>query len=120
MDVTHPIESVVFVVGANAEIIGFRMFNTSGLLSLRIVFLVEGLEVNLLSVSQIMDEHDLIIFDQLKCLKPDGKGRNIVKGERIKYHAFVFLQRKNFLRRYTFNQWCMRIPWIFETYGCVT
>nr|XP_011465752.1 PREDICTED: uncharacterized protein LOC105351877 [Fragaria vesca subsp. vesca] len=84
MDDTHLEGNVGFGDGAKAPIIGCGTVNAPGLPSLKDVLLVKGLEVSLLSVSQIVDEHESVTFDRSRCVVLDGKGKNIMRGERTR------------------------------------
>ena len=42
------------------------------------VYLVDGLKFNLLSVSQLCDKGNKVIFDKEKCVVPDDKSGNCI------------------------------------------
>ena len=96
MDETYPSGSVVFGDGAKTEIIGKGTVSTPGLPCLKNVLLVRGLEVSLLSVSQIVDEHDSVTFDKSRCLILDGKGRSIMRGDRTRDQCYCISAHEKF------------------------
>ncbi|VFQ73264.1 unnamed protein product [Cuscuta campestris] len=59
--------NVRFGGGAHGQIIGIGTLHVSGLPPIKNVWLVQGLEVNLLSISQICDQGLEVVFTQQKC-----------------------------------------------------
>ena len=103
MDETYPSGSVVFGDGAKTKIIGKGTVSTPGLPCLKNVLLVRGLEVSLLSVSQIVDEHDSVTFDKSRCLILDGKGRSIMRGDRTRDQCYCISAHEKFTPQICFR-----------------
>ncbi|XP_004296132.1 PREDICTED: uncharacterized protein LOC101295214 [Fragaria vesca subsp. vesca] len=103
MDKTYPSGSVVFGDGAKTEIIGKGTVSTPGLPCLKNVLLVRGLEVSLLSVSQIVDEHNFVTFDKSRCLILDGKGRSIMRGDRTRDQCYCISAHEKFTPQICFR-----------------
>ena len=95
-DNDYPVGSVKFGDGAKCAIIGKGTVRAPGIPELKNVLLVEGLEVSLLSVSQIVDENDCVMFDRIKCLVLDGRGRSVMKGQRTKDECYCVMAQEKY------------------------
>ncbi|VFQ84566.1 unnamed protein product [Cuscuta campestris] len=73
--------SVRFGGGAHGQIIGCGILNVTGLPSIKNVWLVEGLQVNLLSISQICDQGLEVTFTQQKCRVKDKNKLVVLEGD---------------------------------------
>ena len=58
------------------------LFRSPGLPDIANVLYVEGLRVNLLSISQICDQDFMVLFLKGKCLVMDKFGKNLISGVR--------------------------------------
>ena len=62
-----------------------------GLLDIANVLYVEGLRVNLLSISQICDQDFMVLFSKGKCLVMDESGKNLISGIHILDNCYGFV-----------------------------
>lgn len=74
--------SVTFGDGGQAGIKGKGTVNTPNISNLENVLYVEGLNTNLLSVSQLTDDFEDVWFNKKKCLVLNNKGNCIMGGVR--------------------------------------
>ncbi|VFQ66827.1 unnamed protein product [Cuscuta campestris] len=74
--------NVRFGGGAQGKIIGCGILNVSGLPPIKNVWLVQGLQVNLLSISQICDQGLEVTFTQQKCRVKDKNKLVVLEGDR--------------------------------------
>ena len=68
--------NVTFVDGSKSQIKGKWIISLLGLPDIANVLYVEGLRVNLLSISQICDQDFMVLFFKGKCLVMNESGRN--------------------------------------------
>ena len=61
-------DSVIFGDGARGRVIGIGSLVILGLSKLKKLMLIEGLTVNLISVSKLCDENLLVQFTRDKCI----------------------------------------------------
>ena len=69
------------MMGANHEK-GKGTISLPGLLDITNVLYVEGLRVNLLSISQICDQDFMVLFSKGKCLILNESGKKLISGVR--------------------------------------
>ena len=74
--------SVIFGEAAKGRIIGTCSLIIPGLYRLKDVLLVEGLTVNLVSISQLFDEDLLVQFTKDKCIVHNQNHYRIIEGKR--------------------------------------
>ena len=74
--------NVTFSDGSKSQIKGKRIISLLGLPDIANVLYVEGLRVNLLSISQICDQDFMILFSRGKCLVMDESGKKLISGVR--------------------------------------
>ncbi|VFQ97512.1 unnamed protein product [Cuscuta campestris] len=81
----QPLEggNVRFGGGAHGQIIGIGTLHVSGLPPIKNVWLVQGLEVNLLSISQICDQGLEVVFTQQKCRIKDRNKFVVLEEEQL-------------------------------------
>ena len=72
--------TVIFGDGSKSQIKGKGFISLPGLLDIANVLYVEGLRVNLLSISQICDQDFMVLFSKGKCLVMDGSGKKLISG----------------------------------------
>ena len=72
--------NVTFGDGSKSQIKGKGIISPPGLLDIANVLYVEGLRVNLLSISQICDQHFMVLFLKGKCLVMDESGKKLISG----------------------------------------
>ena len=72
--------NVIFGDGSKSQIKGKGIISLPGLLDIANVLYVEGLRVNLLSISQICDQDFMVLFSKGKCLVMDGSGKKLISG----------------------------------------
>ena len=73
---------MIFGDGAKGRIIGTGTLAFLGLSSLKEVLLVEGLNVNLISISQLCDDNLFVRFTKDKCMVFDQNQDQIMEGRR--------------------------------------
>ncbi|VFQ77323.1 unnamed protein product [Cuscuta campestris] len=85
----QPIEggNVRFGGGAHGQIIGNGTLHVSGLPPIKNVWLVQGLEVNLLSISQIYDQGLEVVFTQQKCRIKDRNKFVVLEDDQLQHKA---------------------------------
>ena len=74
--------NVTFGDGSKSQIKGKRIISLPGLPDIANILYVEGLRVNLLSISQIYDQDFLVLFLKGKCLVMDEFGKKLISGVR--------------------------------------
>ena len=72
--------NVTFGDGRKSQIKGKGIISLPGLPDIANVLYVEGLRVNLLSISQICDQDFMLLFSKGKCLVMDESGKNLISG----------------------------------------
>ncbi|XP_004309938.1 PREDICTED: uncharacterized protein LOC101308341 [Fragaria vesca subsp. vesca] len=110
MDDVHPEGNVGFGDGARAPIVGSGTVNAPSLPCLKNVLLVKGLEVSLLSVSQIVDEHDSVTFDKQRCVVLDGNGKSIMRGKRTRDQCYCVVAKEKFSPQICFRSMICEEP----------
>ena len=72
----------LFVDGSKSQIKGKGTISLPGLPDIANVLYIEGLRVNLLSISQICDQDFMVLFSKGKCLVMDESRKNLINGVR--------------------------------------
>ena len=72
--------NVTFGDGSKSQIKGNIIISLLGLPNITNVLYVEGLKVNLLSISQICDQDFMVLFSKGKCLVMDEFGKKLISG----------------------------------------
>ena len=72
--------NVSFGDGSKSQIKGKGIISLPGLLDIANVLYVEGLRVNLLSISQICDQDFMVLFSKGKCLVMNESGKKLISG----------------------------------------
>ena len=75
-------DNVTFGDGSKAQIKGKGIISLLRLPDITNVLYVEGLKVNLLSISQICDQDFMVLFSKGKCLVMDESGKKHISGFR--------------------------------------
>ena len=75
-------DNVTFGDGNKSQIKGKGIISLLGLPDFANVLYVEGLKVNLLSISQICDQDFLVLFSKGKCLVINESGKKLISGIR--------------------------------------
>ena len=75
-------DNVTFGDGSKAQIKGKGIISLLRLPNITNVLFVEGLKVNLLSISQICDQDFMVLFSKGKCLVMDKSGKKHISGFR--------------------------------------
>ena len=77
--------------GSKSHIKGKGIISLPGLLDIANVLYVEGLRVNLLSISQICVQDFMVLFSKVKCLVMDEFGNKLISGVRTldNYYGLV-------------------------------
>ena len=74
--------NVTFGYGSKSQIKGKGIISLPRLPDIANVLYVEGLKVNLLSISQICDQDFMVLFSKEKCLVMDESGKKLISGVR--------------------------------------
>ena len=74
------VDNVTFGDGSKSHIKGKEIISLPGLPDIANVLYVEGLRVNLLSISQICDQDFMVLFLKEKCLVMDESGKKLIRG----------------------------------------
>ena len=74
--------NVTFGDGSKSQIKGKGIISLPGLPDIANVLHVEGMRVNLLSISQICDQDFMVLFSKRKCLVMDEFGKKLISGVR--------------------------------------
>ena len=72
--------NVTFGDGRKSQIKGKRTISLPRLLDIANVLYVEGLRVNLLSISQICDQDFMVLFSKGKCIVLNESGKKLISG----------------------------------------
>ena len=75
--------NVTFGGGSKSQIKGKGIISLLGLPNIANVLYVEGLKVNLLSISQICDQDFMVLFSKGKCLVMNEPRKKLISGVRI-------------------------------------
>ena len=73
--------NITFGDGSKSQIKGKRIISLPGLSDIANVLYVEGLRVNLLSKSQIYDQHFMVLFSKGKCLVMNEFGKKLISDD---------------------------------------
>ncbi|CAM8937745.1 unnamed protein product [Rhodiola kirilowii] len=82
-------QSVTFGNGVKGKVIGKGTWKVQGIPELESVLLVDGLEVNLISISQLCDEDHHIKFTQDTCQVLNKEGECIMQGSRSLNNCYL-------------------------------
>ena len=74
--------NVTFGDGSKSQIKGKGIISLPRLLDITNFLYVEGLRVNLLSISQICDQDFMVLFSKGNCLVLDESGKKLINGAR--------------------------------------
>ena len=74
--------NVTFGDVSKSQIKGKRIISLPGLPDITNVLYVEGLRVNMLSISQICDQDFMVLFSKGKCLVMDEPGKKLISSVR--------------------------------------
>ena len=72
--------NVTFGGGSKSQIKGKGIISLPGLSDIANVLYVEGLRVNLPSISQICDQEFMVLFSKRKCLVMNESGKKLISG----------------------------------------
>ncbi|CAL8107783.1 unnamed protein product [Prunus armeniaca] len=87
--------SVTFGDGSKGKILGKGDVETLGLPFLKNVMLVENLQANLISISQLCDDGSSVWFDKDQCYVADFQGKKVMSGMRSKDNCYCIQLSKN-------------------------
>ena len=90
-----PTGSVTFGDGKQAKIVGCGVVKTPGIPCLENVLLVDGLRANLISVSQVVDDHEEVRFNRKSCIVLDECGNGVLGGKRSKEDCYLVCANKS-------------------------
>ena len=116
--------NVTFGDGRKSQIKGKGIISLPGLPEIANVLYVEGLKMNLLSISQICDQDFMVLFSKGKCLVMDESGKKLISGVRILDNCYVwFLMLILYAIAYVYQMkiygtkgWDMLVTNIFQLY----
>ena len=83
--------NVTFGDGSKSQIKGKGIISLLGLLDIANVLYVEGLRVNMLSISQICDQDFMVLFSKGKCLVMNESGKKLISGVRTLDKCYVLV-----------------------------
>ena len=83
--------NVTFGDGSKSQIKGKGIITLPRLSYIANVLYVEGLKVNLLSISQICDQDFLVLFSKGKCLVMNGSGKKLISKVRTLDNCYELL-----------------------------
>ncbi|GAA0185805.1 hypothetical protein LIER_33093 [Lithospermum erythrorhizon] len=81
---------VTFGDGGKGKIIGKEQLNVDGLPHLTDVLLVEGLTMNLISLSQLCDDGMKVFFCKEGCTANDSCDQTVMRGSRSAYNCYMW------------------------------
>ena len=87
--------NVTFGDGRKSQIKGNGIISLPGLLDIANVLYVEGLKVNLLSISQICDQDFMVLFSKGKCLVVNESGKKLISGVRTLDNCYGLVSDAN-------------------------
>ena len=87
--------NVTFGDGNKSHIKGKGTISLPGLLDIANMLYVEGLKVNLLSISQICDQDFKVLFSKGKCLVMDESGKKLINGVRTLNNCYGLVPDAN-------------------------
>ena len=116
--------NLTFGDGSKSQIKDKGIISILGLLDIANVLYVEGLRVNLLSISQICDQDFMVLFSKGKCLVMDESGKKLISGvctldncyglvPDVDIGAIAFIYQ---MKIYGTNEWDMLVTNIFLLY----
>ena len=116
--------NVTFGDGSKSQIKGKGVISLPGLLDITNILYVEGLRVNMLSISQICDQDFMVLFSEGKCLVMDESGKTLISGVRILDNCYgLFLMLMLCIIAFVFQmkiygtkRWDMLVTNIFQLY----
>ncbi|CAM8943821.1 unnamed protein product [Rhodiola kirilowii] len=82
-------KSVTFGDGVEGRVLGRGTLKVPGLPRLTNVFLVEGLQANLISISQLCDGDNQVQFTQNKCIVQNNQNQIILTGRRAPNNCYL-------------------------------
>ncbi|CAM8910823.1 unnamed protein product [Rhodiola kirilowii] len=82
-------KSVTFGDGVEGRVLGRGTLKVPGLLRLTNVFLVEGLQANLISISQLCDGDNHVQFTQNKCIVQNNQNQIVLTGRRAPNNCYL-------------------------------
>ena len=82
--------NVTFGDGRKSQIKGRGTISLPRLLDIANVLYVEGLRVNLLSISQICDQDFMVLFSKGKCLVLNESRKKLISGVRILNNCYAW------------------------------
>ncbi|CAL2231001.1 unnamed protein product [Prunus armeniaca] len=86
---------VTFGNGSKGKILGKGDVETLGLPFLKNVMLVENLQANLISISQLCDDGSSVWFDKDQCYVADFQGKKVMSGMRSKDNCYCIQVNEN-------------------------
>ena len=96
-------DSVIFGDDAKGRIIGIGSLIIPGLSGLKDVLLVEGLMVNLISVSQLCDENPLVQFIRDKCIIHNQNHYLVMEGQMTSNNCYLLTGTSLGMNKYKKN-----------------
>ena len=87
--------NVTFGDGSKSQIKGKGIISLPGLPYIANVLYVEGLKVNLLSISQICDQDFMVLFSKGKCLVMDDSRKKLISGLRTLNNCYGLVPDAN-------------------------
>ncbi|CAL2256157.1 unnamed protein product [Prunus armeniaca] len=87
--------SVTFGDGSKGKILGKGDVKTLGLPFLKNVMLVENLQANLISISQLCDDGSSVWFDKDQCYVADLQGKKVMRSMRSKDNCYSIQVNEN-------------------------
>ncbi|CAM8940784.1 unnamed protein product [Rhodiola kirilowii] len=82
-------KSVIFGDGIEGRVLGRGTLNVPGLPRFTEVILVEGLQVNLISISQLCDRENHVQFTQDKCVVQNNQNETTLTGRRAPNNSYL-------------------------------
>ena len=87
--------NVTFGDGSKSQIKGKGIISQPRLPDIANVLYVEGLRVNLLSISQICDQNFMVLFSKGKCLVMNESGKKLINGVRTLDNCYGLVPNAN-------------------------
>ncbi|CAM8913608.1 unnamed protein product [Rhodiola kirilowii] len=82
-------KTVTFGDGIEGRVVGRGTLNVPGLPRLTEVFLVEGLQANLISISQLCDGNNQVQFTQDNCIVQNNQNQIVLTGRRASNNCYL-------------------------------
>ena len=105
--------NVTFGDGSKSRIKGKRIISLPKLPDIANVLHVEGLRVNLLSISQICDQDFMVLFSKGKCLVMDEYRKKLISGVRTLENCYGLVPNTDIVCT---KGWDMLVTNIFQLY----